>query len=248
MIEINLLPGAHKKSRGLASGAALRDSLAKAATKVKDPYLVTTALCILIAAAAIGTLTLRQSTRAAALTSEEQMQIEDSTRFATVLREKRKAEAQRDSVTRQLAVIKSIDNDRFVWPHIMQEISRDLPAYTWIVSIDQTSAPTTASDVGPRDAQNPHARHGAPHAAATPAMPVPPAMQFRIVGNTVDIQALTQFMKQLEASPFVQNVQLEKSLLTTVDGKDVTEFTLDAESRVPDSTAIRTVPLTLSVR
>ena len=73
-------------------------------------------------------------------------------------------------------------------------------------------------------------------------------MKFQIVGNTVDIQALTRFMKLLEASPFIQNVQLQNSALVQADGKDVTEFTLEAEYQQPDSTAIRTIPLTLSVR
>jgi hypothetical protein len=73
-------------------------------------------------------------------------------------------------------------------------------------------------------------------------------VDFRLVGNTVDIQALTRYMRLLEASPFVENVQLIKSALIIVDGKEVTEFTLDASYQTPDSTAIRTVPLTVSVR
>jgi hypothetical protein len=77
---------------------------------------------------------------------------------------------------------------------------------------------------------------------------VSPPMKFRIVGNTVDIQALTRFMKVLEASPFVQNVNLAKSNIATVDGKEVTEFQLDAEYQRPDATAIRTTPVALSVR
>jgi Tfp pilus assembly protein PilN len=244
MIEINLLPGAQKKGRRGGSGGAVRASFASVGAKVKDPYLVAAVVCIALAVGVIGLLTLRQSERAGTLAVEEQKQTEDSTRFAAVLAEKRKAEAQRDSVMRQLAIIRSIDNDRFVWPHVMEEISRALPEYTWLVSVDQTSAPTTASEVrpkGPKDAKGPPKPVGPPLGEAE-------TMKFRIVGNTVDIQALTRFMKLLEASPFVQNVQLEKSLLTNVDGKDVTEFTLDAEYQVPDSTAIHTVPLTLSVR
>jgi hypothetical protein len=107
----------------------------------------------------------------------------------------------------------------------------------------QVDLSAIAPPIGPH---NPKDKKGNKQPAASPV--APPAMQFKIVGNTVDIQALTRFMKLLEASSFVQNVQLEKSLLTNVDGKDVTEFTLDAEYKMPDSTAIRTIPLTLSVR
>jgi hypothetical protein len=69
-----------------------------------------------------------------------------------------------------------------------------------------------------------------------------------MVGNTVDIQALTRFMKDLEASPFVQNVQLAKTSIVIAEGKEITEFQLDAEYQTPEPGAIRTVPVSLSVR
>jgi len=64
----------------------------------------------------------------------------------------------------------------------------------------------------------------------------------------VDIQALTRFMKLLEASPFIQNVTLVKSSIVIADGKEVTEFQLDASYQAPDPSAIKTVPVSLSVR
>ena len=47
-------------------------------------------------------------------------------------------------------------------------------------------------------------------------------------------------MKLLEASPFVEDVQLVKSAMIIVEGKEVTEFQLDAAFQKPDSAAIRT--------
>jgi len=86
-------------------------------------------------------------------------------------------------------------------------------------------------------------------AAADSAAPArPEAARFRITGNTVDIQALTRFMKLLEASPFIQNVQLARSDMAMVDGKEVTEFQLDAQYERPDAAAITTAPVSLSVR
>ena len=75
-----------------------------------------------------------------------------------------------------------------------------------------------------------------------------PRVHLKIVGNTVDIQALTRFMKLLEASPFMENVQLEKSSIVLIDGKEVTEFTLTASYQEPDPSAIKTVPVSLAVR
>ena len=241
MIEINLLPGAGKKSRGAGAGVAVGASLATAATKVKDPFMILAAASLVAAGAVIGMLQVRQQAQSADLANREQKQVQDSTRYAAVLREKKKAETQRDSVMRQLNIIKTIDNDRFVWPHVMDEISRALPQYTWIVSVKQTSAPTAAG------AEDPNAKDKDKKKKAEEE-DVPQPMKFEVVGNTVDIQALTRFMKLLAASPFIQNVQLVNSQLAQADGKEVTEFTLEAQYHQPDSTAIRTVPLTLSVR
>ena len=239
MIEINLLPGAGKKARGAGAGAAVGASFASAASKIKNPFTLLATASVVLSAGAIGMLTLQQQTKADTLATTEQKQVQDSTRYASVLREKKKAETQRDSVMRQLNIIKTIDNNRFVWPHIMDEVSRALPQYTWLVSIKETTpppAPPAAADAKDKDKKKPD------HDEA------PQVMKFQIIGNTVDIQALTRFMKLLEASPFIQNVQLDNSALVQAEGKEVTEFTLDAEYQRPDSTAIRTVPLTLQVR
>jgi Tfp pilus assembly protein PilN len=239
MIEINLLPGAGKKARGAGAGAAVGASFASAASKIKNPFTLIAAASVIVSAATIGILTWQQQAKADSLAAGEQKQVQDSTRYAAVLREKKKAETQRDSVMRQLNIIKTIDNNRFVWPHIMDEVSRALPQYTWLVSIKETTPPPATP--APADAKDKDKKKADLDDA-------PQAMKFQIIGNTVDIQALTRFMKLLEASPFIQNVQLNNSALVQTEGKDVTEFTLDAEYQRPDSTAIRTVPLTLQVR
>ena len=51
-------------------------------------------------------------------------------------------------------------------------------------------------------------------------------------------------MKTLEASPFIQNVQLTRSDMVTSDGgKEVTEFQLEAESQTPPPFLIKSVSL-----
>ena len=236
MIEINLLPGAGKKSRGgRATGSSLGSAVSGIGSRVKDPFLLGGVAAVLVALLAIGGMWFYQGQAADALDQRETEAQQDSTRYAAILKDKHKAEAQRDSVLRQLDIIRSIDNDRYVWPHVMDEVSKALPAYTWLTSIAQTSAPQTASTVDTKQKGD-----------TTPV--VVPGMKFRITGNTVDIQALTRFMRELEASPFIQNVQLAKSNLVTVEGKEVTDFTLDAEYQKPDPSAVRTVPVALSVR
>ena len=241
MIEINLLPGSGKKNRG--TGFSLGAIAAEAKSRVKDPYMLAAAASIIVACSAIGGLHVTQSRQADELAEREQRAVQDSTRYVAVLRERNRALAQRDSVRRQLEIIKSIDNDRFVWPHIMDEVSRALPPYTWLKTVSQLAAfvPATAAPAPPPKSTG---RADAP----PPPPPPPPALRFQITGHTVDIQALTRFMKLLETSPFIQNVTLAKSELVQLDGKEVTEFFLEAEYERPDDSVIATVPVTLSSR
>lgn len=236
MIEINLLPNGGKKSgRRSAGGASLATRLRDVTARVRDPFLVAATASLVLAAVAVGVLHLRHTNRVADLTEREAQAVQDSTRYAAILAEKRGAEAQRDSILRQLDIIRSIDNDRFVWPHLMEEVSRALPAYTWLTTLQQTSAVVSAA--------------ARPDSAADPATaPVVEPLRFRMVGHTVDIQALTRFMTLLEASPFIQNVQIVKSDVVEAQGKQVTEFQLDAEYETPPPSAVRTIPVTLTVR
>jgi len=240
MIEINLNPGASRKSKGRGAGFSLSGVVGDANSSIKDPFLIAAVLSLVAAAGTVGTLHLTQSSTASTLAAREEQAVADSTRFAVVLRQRRQAEAKRDSVLKQLAVIKAIDADRFIWPHVMDEVSRALPPYTWLKTLAVSAPQAPPFGTGPAPA---------PGDTTKPAAPVMPELaRFRLVGNTVDIQALTRFMKLLEASPFIQNVQLARSEMAMVEGKEVTEFTLDAQYERPDSSMIVTAPVSLSVR
>ena len=252
MIHINLLPGSGKKSRSKGSSLPSIGSLMSGfAEKVKDPFLIGAAAAVLVSLTSVGALYGWQTARERTLVDREQRAVQDSTKFAQILRDKAKAESQRDSVLRQLSIIKSIDNNRYVWPHLMDEVSRALPPYTWLTTIVQTSqstsaaAPARSADDGKKKAKN----APADTAKSTKPAPIPvDTLRFQIIGNTVDIQALTRYMRMLEASPFIQNVALAQSMLVVEGGKEVTQFHLDAEYQTPDSSAIRTVPIAVSVR
>ena len=245
MIEINLLPGSGKKSRG-GTGFSLTAIAGKAGARVKDPFMIAAAVSIVAAVGAIGYLHMSQAGKAEELTERERRAVQDSTRYVAVLRERNRALAQRDSVQRQLEIIKSIDNDRFVWSHIMDEVSRALPPYTWLKTIAQ-SAVIAPPAPAPAPKPDPKAEKGG-KPLPPPPPPPPPTLKFQISGNTVDIQALTRFMKLLEASPFVKNVTIAKAELVSLEGKEVQEFLLEAEYERPDASVIATVPVTLSSR
>lgn len=248
MIEINLLPGSGKKTRSRSAGIDIRGAIGKIVARVKDPYLIAAVASAILAAVAVGGMFTIQKASAAMVESSLQTAMQDSIRFSAVIREKHKAEAERDSVLKQVKIIESFDTRRFVWSHIMDEVSRALPPYTWLTAITQTNTVVVKPAAPAAAANKKKSPKAAKDSAAADAVPAEPPVQFRITGNTVDIQALTRFMKMLEASPFIENVQLVKSTLIVVDGKEVTEFQLDAQYEHPDSSMIRTVPVSLSMR
>jgi len=273
MIEINLLPGdAKKKKRAKAtSGSGLKLEFhpgrwfAGLSEKITDKYMLGAVAAVGVSGALIALLFISQTARAALLDSRESKAVKDSAQYSAVLTAKARAEATRDSLYQQIAIIKSIDDSRYLWSHLMYEISNALPQYTWLTSIEQTSAAKSvaaadtttkkasaaaASDTSNNNKLSPREKAAASNRArkarSDSLFADAKTIKFKIVGHTVDIQALTRFMKSLEASPFIQNVQLSRSDLVQAEGKEVTEFTLEAETQPPPPFAIKTVPLVVS--
>jgi Tfp pilus assembly protein PilN len=258
MIEINLLPGTKKKSRrggggGGGGGASLSMPsfdfaawFASMRERIREPWLIGAVAVSAVAIALIAGFYVRQAARETTLEQALQKAVQDSTRFASVLKEREMAEARRDTVLRSLNLIRAIDDDRFVWPHVMDEVSRALPPYTWIVSLGFTGAGQGQQAVTTIAAPV-EAASGKRHRTVQTAVPRD-TVRIRVVGNTVDIQALTRFMTQLEASPFLAQVQLAKSERANDNGKEVTQFQLDMLYSRPDAALVRRVPLAVSVR
>lgn len=245
MIEINLLPGEGRRNRG---GGRV-NPFAGAAEWIGDKYLLGAIGAGILAIAIIATLHIHQHQVASDLEERQLKAVNDSSRLSAVLVAKAKAEASRDSLMQQLAIIKSIDDTRFLWSHLLEEVSLALPPYTWLTTITQTSIPPSAAAVDTTDkgggstAKSKSAHDKAKKAHSDSLLVAAQTMKFRIIGNTVDIQALTRFMKALEASPFIQNVQLTRSDLVVNEGREVTEFQLEAESQRPPIYLIKTIPL-----
>jgi len=263
MIEINLLPGAKRTTRRSASFAPAA-AIASVGANLKDKYLIFAIAGTVIGVGAIAGMYLYQSRQEAAIVVRESAAASDSGRFAAVLTARSHAETTRDSVYQQLAIIKSIDDSRYTWPHLLEAINLAVPQYTWLTAVSQTSPITTMAGIAndtsaAGKAKADSARKSAAGrnaAAAAEAHKVHAdslfngsanSVSFRIVGQTVDVQALTQFMKNLEASPFIRNVQLTRSDLVLSDNKEVTEFQLEAQSENPPTSALQMIPLSIAV-
>jgi len=249
MIEINLLPGAgKKKSRGGGGGGPKMDIGAMVANlreRIRQPWLIAAIATTAVALVVVGGLFVTQNARETRVTKAVQEAEHDSTKYASVLKEREMAESKRDTVLRSLNLIRAIDDDRFIWPHVMQEVSKHLPPYTWIVSMGITGVPQGSQAVTTVSAP---AADGGKRKRALPTVIARDSIRIRLIGNTVDIQALTRFMKELESSPFLEQVQLAKSERANDNGKEVTQFQLDMMYTRPDPSQVSRVPLAVSVR
>ncbi|MBW3553413.1 MAG: PilN domain-containing protein [Gemmatimonadetes bacterium] len=137
MIKINLLPGSQKKRTKGAGGAGL--SLKLPGMPAFDRMLAFIILAWIIGPALglwlyFGLQAERQETQVAL-----DQALADSTRYARLISTQTSLRARQDTIAQKLAIIQQIDAGRYIWPHILDELSRALPPYTWLHSVDQVS-------------------------------------------------------------------------------------------------------------
>lgn len=244
MIEINLLPGAKraKKSKG-GGGSSINYAAVGAwiSSKVKDKWLAGALGTGIIAAAAIAYLFLGQTKRSSDLHDAETKAVADSVRYAAYLLQKMQAQARRDSAITQLAIIKAIDEERYIWPHVLEEVSRALPPYTWlrdfgITGTQQGLTPAASIRTPPPDT-------GKIKRVRKELVIPRDTIRMQMIGRTADVQAFTRFMRSLEDSPFIEGVTLRSSEPQVESGKEITQFTLTLMYSRPDTLLLKRVPL-----
>lgn len=153
--------------------------------------------------------------RRAQLEAEVAQEVRDSTGFATTIELVHALQTRQDTIRQKIGIIREVDQRRYVWPHLLDEISNAVPTYTWLTAIS-SSEPADSVDRSPGVA---------------------------IQGNAGSTQALTRFMKSLEASPFIRDVTLVTSEQESVEGRALHRFSLEARYETPDTSALVTVPI-----
>ncbi len=211
MIEINLLPGATRKKRRSA-GAGFSLSLPSADQLPDiDRWILFIVVAWVVAPALTGWMYFGVTSRKEELAVRIEQAVEDSMRYARLIEASATLEARRDTIMDKLEIIQQIDTKRYVWAHVMDEISRVLPDYTWLTSLAQTGGGMTPT--------------------------------FLIEGRTGNFFALTRFMDDLEASPFIRAVRLTTTQQENVQGRVVNQFVLEATYEEAPPELIETVPL-----
>lgn len=249
MITVNLRPGKRRKSSGSTLNFKwMLDGFRDLGSKVKDPLLLSAVgswVCVL---GFLGFLYLNNVRQLYSLEPRLEQARTENKRFKTFIADKRRQEQIRDSLLAQITVIRDVDGDRYIWPHLLDEVTKALPAYTWLVNLGTTTPAARPRPARPaRPVRNAKAKNAKADSAAAADSAEKP-LEFQLNGRTIDIQAYTRFLRQLEASPWIENVVPVSAQTIVEEQRPVTAFTIKAAYKLADSAYIRTVPFSQSVR
>lgn len=219
-IEINLLPGARKKAG--RAGLSLPD-FSQIVARVKDPLLVGALAAWVVGLSVMGWMWYTQTSALSAMEPQLLEVRNEARRFAQIIAQKERQTVLRDSLVIELDAIREIDGDRFVWPHIMEEVTKALPEFTWIVALDAVTVQDQVLEDG---------------------TVIRAPVQFTIDGRTSNIQSYTRFMTRLQDSPWFRNVGSTGTNTIIENERTVRAFQITGTYQVADSAFIRTLPVT----
>jgi Tfp pilus assembly protein PilN len=210
MIEINLLPGASKRRRSaLAMPAWASGGKSMQFDRIK---------AFVIAGWVIGPLVVlflffggRNRIQELEVAIEGAQR--DSIRYAAIIAANEELQARQATITEKLEIIQEIDAARYIWAHILDEVSRAMPPHLWLITMS--------------------------HVAGAPSN----RPRFTIEGRAGHTRAMTQYVENLEASPFISGVRIADHQQVVEGGRAVYNFRLEMGYREPPPDAIRTVPL-----
>lgn len=213
MIRVNLLPGGKKRQARSSRSFAFKMPSFGGAGALSDGWLLAGILVPLLALGAAAWMYMSVTSEEEELLVALDEAVQDSVRWSDVIERTELLQARSDSIAEKVGIIQEIDEGRYIWPHIMDEVARALPDYTWLSGI----TPVSAGEA--------------------------PGIQ--IGGQAGSNFAITLFMEQLEASPFLRDVQLISSE-QTVDqqtSQQVYSFRLETQYVQPPLEFLETVPL-----
>jgi Tfp pilus assembly protein PilN len=249
MIEINLLPGARRKAKAGRTPITWSGAFAGVSGRFQDKALVGAVALAIVSLGALGWMYWSQKVRAETIAAALAEAQKDSAKYEALFIERTLVEAQRDTALRQLNLIKMVDQDRFIWPHILDEVSRALPGYSWYTlvsfvgaaqgTVNNAVTPPLPKDTGVIDPKKPRR----PKRIETAITPEP--VSVRVSGKTYDVLAVPEIMRRLEASPFLGNVGFDKADEINEGGQLLTFFQFTMQFVRPDTSQLQRVPFTL---
>ncbi len=145
MIEVNLLPGGKKKrpSKSGGGGGFAGLSMPSLGSFSLDVYSIAAVVVVAGVLATLGYLYMGLSSRQENVQVELADAIQDSTNYHDLIERNVTLAARRDSIAQKVEIIQEIDALRYVWPHLLDEVARALPDFTWLTEILQVAVGET---------------------------------------------------------------------------------------------------------
>jgi len=228
MISINLRPGAKRATSG-PSMSDMGERIKGLGSSVKDPMRAAALVVGLVVAGGLLWGFISTGLQSSKLRPELDGVQEEFRQFRTLLGQIRREERIRDSVVTELITLRQVDRDRFVWPHIMEDVTQALPPGVWLVGVAAVAAGSGGVSVD----------------SLGNFMPAP--LEIELTGRTMDIQGFTRFMRQLEDSPWLSTVTAISATTEVESNRPVTAFVLRASFVEADSVHVRRVPVSQSL-
>ena len=135
MVRINLLSQQDKKKQKTAERGL---ALPRVASAPSIPLPLLGGLLVLLLLAGVVYVYFNQNRQTAALEERIDVARQDSTRYSRAISKIREIEASQSAISARLQAIQTVDQGRFRWPHILQEVSRSLPDNAWLTSVTRS--------------------------------------------------------------------------------------------------------------
>ena len=220
MIEVNLHPERGRAGRG--SGRRFPISLPTSLPSFgrggrggegggRDIWTTLAVALPVLVVLVVGWLWFSQRSERNELEARLEAAVEDSTRLSDLRTLSDSLTARESRIGRRLELVKSLDDGRFVWPHLLDEIGRALPSYTWLTALRQNSAE--------------------------------PRLEVQVDGLAANPLAITEFVRNLQGSPYVGEVRMMGSQQELVDNVAAQAFKLMITYEAPPPETVRSEPV-----
>lgn len=216
MIEVNLLPGGKKRrpsKSGGGGGFLGKLSMPSLGSLALDAYSIAAVVVVVGVLATLGYWYMGLSSRQENVQVELADAVQDSSNYADLIQQNVSLMARRDSIALKVDIIQEIDALRYVWPHLLDEVARALPDFTWLTEILQVSGEGAAVEFQIRG----------------------------LAGNNFAMTTFWEQLEESPFIRDVMLVQSEQILQST--GQMVVQFQLDCVYSRPSMDFLETIPL-----
>lgn len=216
MIEVNLLPGGKKRrpsKSGGGGGFLGKLSMPSLGSLALDAYSIAAVVVVVGVLGILGYGYMGLSSRQENVQVQLADAVQDSSNYSDLIQQNESLMARRDSIALKVDIIQEIDALRYVWPHLLDEVARALPDFTWLTEILQVSGEGAAVEFQIRG----------------------------LAGNNFAMTTFWEQLEESPFIRDVMLVQSEQILQST--GQMVVQFQLDCVYSRPSMDFLETIPL-----